>query len=71
MAAKIKHLIMIAYYTPNDGITAKDESFYNNNVDKLHYKFEVSFQIIMYANITIVYIYCFTSFLPRSNIKGT
>ena len=41
---------MVAYYTPNDGFTANDASFYKSKVGQLDYTAE-SLQSIVEANV--------------------
>ena len=43
MTAKLTYL-MTAYYAPNDGFTANDASFYNNNDGYLYYTLQGLFK---------------------------
>ena len=46
---------MTAFYTPNDGFTANDATFYKNKVSQLHYTFQcINFQLTVYAFIKII-----------------
>ena len=41
LITKLIHMyLMTGYYTPNDGFTANDSSFYNNKVGYLHYTWQ-------------------------------
>ena len=68
MTAKLTYL-MTAYYTPNDGFTANDASFYNNNIGRLTYTIPVAMSFQSCRLIFLPYTYCFTSLLPKSQNK--